>query len=332
MASTKRVCGEQDCNEYTSRANHPLCRSHCTASKAETIDECPNHSGVYKPSKYPVCRQCYVENTQIGKTTHSVAEKRERYSTGGWDKPYIGPKTNPSSTEAVSRVRRNMREHATECTNHESNTIQYLIDPILRDLGWNLDDPNQVRREYRPAEKQRRGKRGIAVDIALFENGTPTVFVEAKRLDRDYDPVYKEQLDKYTSYLDEGTAVLTNGRFWLVSPVRSGMTENLRVIDISQGSANNVIGELRSVIGKSTSSKAIRSSEPPSDIKEKLKEYRTREYKRHNKPAFTIFNNETIELIAAKRPSDLKALASIKGFGPLRIEEHGAAVLKIVKG
>ena len=194
MASTKRVCGEQDCNEYTSRANHPLCRSHYTASQAETIDECPNHSGVYKPSKYPVCRQCYAENTQIAKTTHSVAEKRERYSTGGWEKPFVEPKVAPLATEAVLRVRNNMDVHFKKCKKTETNTIQFLVEPILRGLGWNFDDPEQVDQEYKADKKAR-------VDIALLENGTPTVFVEVKRLDRDYDSDYKDQIDRYASYM-----------------------------------------------------------------------------------------------------------------------------------
>ena len=250
MARTRRICGEQDCEENTRRRNYPLCYSHYLTAESGTIDECPNHPGVYKPTKYPVCRQCYAEETQIFKTTHAVAEKREQYTTGGWDKPFIKPKAIPLSTDAVARVRKNMSEHARECANHESNTIQYLVDPMLRGLGWNFDDPEQVRKEYRPAEKRRWGKRGIAVDIALFESGIPTVFVEAKRLDREYNPDYRKQIDKYASYMDEGTAVLTNGRFWLVSPVRNGRTRDPEVIDISQGSPEEVADKLDSLIGK----------------------------------------------------------------------------------
>ena len=336
MTRTKRVCGEQDCKEYTSRANHFLCYSHYMASHAETIDECPNHPGVYKPKEYPICRQCYVAKRQIVKTTPSVREKRERYSSGGsgWDKLYSEPKSILLSTEAieaVSKVRKNMSEHGRECTLHESNTIQYLVEPILKGLGWDFSNPQEVIREFNPEGRRRFGN--IAVDIALLEDGEPKVFVEAKRLDRDYDPDYKKQIDKYASYMERGIAVLTNGQFWLVSPVRNGRPENVEVIDISKGPAEDVAGKLHSVIAKSASERANRkSSKHPADIKEQLREYRTREAKRRNKPEFTIFNNGAIELIAAIRPSDLNALANIKGFGPLKIEKHGAAILKIVKG
>ena len=84
-------------------------------------------------------------------------------------------------------VRRNMTAHESACVNNEANTIQFLIMPMLRGLGWNDDDPAQVIREYKPAGKRRYGQ-SMAVDIALLDHGVPKVFVEAKRLDREYDP------------------------------------------------------------------------------------------------------------------------------------------------
>lgn len=92
------------------------------------------------------------------------------------------------------------------------------------------------------------------------------VFVEAKRLDRDYDPDYKAQLDKYASYLDEGgIAVLTNGRFWLVHTVVNGDTDHLVTIDIAEGDAEIVAGKLDNVIGRDA-----RSNYSPSRLTRKL--------------------------------------------------------------
>ena len=106
--------------------------------------------------------------------------------------------------------------------NNEANTIQFLIMPMLRGLGWDDDDPAQVIREYKPAGKRRFGQ-SMAVDLALLDRGVAKVFVEAKRLDREYDPEYTEQLDKYASYLDDGgVAALTNGRHWLIHTVVKG--------------------------------------------------------------------------------------------------------------
>ena len=102
--------------------------------------------------------------------------------------------TVPSAVKAVNLVRKNMSSKV--CENHESNTSQYLIEPMLRGLGWDISDPSQVIKEFKPAGKRPWGQ-AISVDFALMEKEVPKIFVEAKRLDRYYDPDYKAQLDKY---------------------------------------------------------------------------------------------------------------------------------------
>ncbi len=180
------------------------------------------------------------------------------------------------------------------------------------------------------------------------------VFVEAKRLDRDYDRDYKTQIDEYASYMDIGIAVLTNGQFWLVSPVRNGRMETVEVIDIDKGPAEDIVRRLHNIIGKSTSKEAgLRSSpsydikedleerratevkrrkRPSYDIREDLKEYRDREAKQRNMPAYIIFTDKTINSISSLKPSSLPELEKIKGVGPATLEEHGTSILKIVEG
>ena len=154
--------------------------------------------------------------------------------------------------------------------------------------------------------------------------------------------------------MDRGTAVLTNGQFWLVSPVRNGRTETVEVIDISKGPAEDIARRLHEVIGKSTPKEAgLRSSpsydiredlkehgateakrrkRPSYDIREDLKEYRDREAKRRNRRAYFIFTDKTINSIAAYKPSSLPELKGIKGVGPATLKEHGPSILKIVEG
>ena len=356
MARRTPICAEQDCGEHTSRSDHPLCYPHWVASREGIIDKCPNHPGVYMPAEYDFCRECYGENKETVKTT-LVREKRDRYSVGGsgWDNPYSKPEVTLLSTEAVEaveKVRKNMSEHGEYCKLHESNTIRYLVEPILKGLGWDFSNPEEVRDQFNPEGRRPFGN--IAVDIALLEDGEPKVFVEAKRLDRDYDPDYKNQIDKYASYMDRGIAVLTNGQFWLVSPVRKGRTENMEVIDISKGPAEDIARRLHGVIGKSTSKGANLRSRPSYDIKEDLKEhrateakrrkrpsydiredlqkYRERKAKQRKRPAYTIFTDKTINSIAAYKPSSLPELERIKGVGPATLKEHGTSILKIVEG
>ena len=49
-------------------------------------------------------------------------------------------------------------------------------------------------------------------------------------------------------------------------------------------------------------------------------------------PAYAIFNNDTIDLIAAQRPTDLGQLGNIRGIGPSTLRQHGDAIIKIVRG
>ena len=341
QARAARICGEQDCNERTGRPDHPLCYPHWQDSQGGKIDECPNHPGVYKPSEYDICRSCYSQRRQPAQSTPMTVSQQPQGDSRGWNlQPVPEVKTvSPEAIEAVNRVRQNITAHKRECENHETSTIQFLITPMLRGLGWDFEDPNQVRTEFNPEDKRRYGQ--SRVDIALLEKGSPKVFVEAKRLDREYDHGYLEQLGKYASFLREGgIAVLTNGRFWQVYAVAKGKTELQHTIDIADDDAESVVIKLVKAIGRAASRTSTqRQAHPksvakpsPDAISENLRQYREREARQRRQPAYTIFSNDTIALIAAHQPTDLRQLGNIKGVGPGTLAVHGAAILKIVRG
>ena len=117
-------------------------------------------------------------------------------------------------------------------------------------------------REYKPAGRDRY-RQAIAVDIALLENGKPRIFVEAKRLDREYNLEYEEQLEKCASFLDDGRiAVLTNGRYWLVHEVVEGKTQHRLTVDVNEGAADDVARKLYNVIGRSAAGNAAVKAAP----------------------------------------------------------------------
>ncbi len=360
QAGAARICGEQDCNERTNRPNHPLCYQHYLAFQADDIDECPNHPGVYKPSEYDICRSCYSQRRQPAQSARTTDRQQPQDDSRGWNRqptPEVKP-ASPSvaAAAAVNRVRQNMTAYKRECENHETSTIQFLITPMLRGLGWDFDDPNQVRAEYSPEDKRRFGQ--IRVDIALFGEGSPRVFIEAKRLDREYDHGYLEQLGKYASFLREGgIAVLTNGKFWQVYSVENGKTDLRRTIDVAGGDAETVARELHNVIGReviSNSSEKIAPSvpdekpNPPATVEHppthdgfvgslehKLLIYRRECYQdmmRRGQRPYYVLNDETIERIVAQRPTDLRQLENIQGVYPSTLQRHGGAILKIVRG
>ena len=150
-AGATRICGEQNCNERTNRSNHPLCYQHYIAFQADVIDECPNQPGVYKPSKYDTCRRCCSERRQLAQATRTTFNQQPQDDSWGWNRQLPPePEAVPELTvRAVNRARRNLER--VESVNHESNTIQFLIMPLITGLGWDESDPEQVIREYKPA-------------------------------------------------------------------------------------------------------------------------------------------------------------------------------------
>ena len=88
----------------------------------------------------------------------------------------------------------------------EQNTKVGLIAPILRSLGWNVEDLREVHLEYkrRPTDKP--------VDYALMLNGAPRLFVEAKALDENLDDQrWANQIMGYAMVAGVRWVVLTNG-------------------------------------------------------------------------------------------------------------------------
>lgn len=62
----------------------------------------------------------------------------------------------------------------------------------------------------------------------------------------------------------------------------------------------------------------------------KLKSWRTAEAKQRSVPPYCILQDKVLLNIAHAKPADLKQLANIKGMGPVRIEQYGAALIKLI--
>jgi hypothetical protein len=121
----------------------------------------------------------------------------------------------PNSSEAVARV---VALAASAPRLNEADTRALLVDPILAALGWAMDDPSQVRREFNVYD-------GTCLDYALLIEGKPALFVEAKALGRSLDsPQHVAQVVNYGNNEGVRWCVLTDGRTWDVydafAPVR----------------------------------------------------------------------------------------------------------------
>jgi len=98
----------------------------------------------------------------------------------------------------------------------ESDTIRVLVLPVLGWLGWDLQDVEEVRSEYRHVSADN------PVDYALFLRGSPALFVEAKALGVSLDdrkPLL--QTLNYANTAGVDWCVLTNGAEWRIYKVHA---------------------------------------------------------------------------------------------------------------
>lgn len=105
----------------------------------------------------------------------------------------------------VEKLRERIDEHRDDLSKNEALTRYALIDPLLRELGWDTADPDLVIPEYKVS--------GRWADYALLNNGKPTMMVEAKSLE---SPL-QDALSQGIGYcLEQGTPYfsVTDGRRW----------------------------------------------------------------------------------------------------------------------
>jgi hypothetical protein len=112
-----------------------------------------------------------------------------------------------SLTNALPKLRKRIQKIQNRNENiGEQNTKAALIDPLLAALGWDVEDIDEVSREYR------RKFQDNPVDYALFMLRSPRLFVEAKGLEKDLsDRKWISQVLGYATVVGVEWCVLTNG-------------------------------------------------------------------------------------------------------------------------
>ena len=100
----------------------------------------------------------------------------------------------------------------------EETVKEYVIKPLLFNLGWNIFDPDELSKEYQLPN-------GEKIDYSLRLNWKSRIFVEAKRWKLRLTDNNRDQLFGYcmTALRDKEMAangdvpclgILTNGRHW----------------------------------------------------------------------------------------------------------------------
>ena len=111
-----------------------------------------------------------------------------------------------SLLQLVETLRERVEMHRAMLSQSEALTRYALIDPLLRELGWDTSDPAMVIPEYRSGSG--------SADYALLGNGSPSMMVEAKKLGT---PLRDQVLAQGINYcLMEGTNhfAVTDGASW----------------------------------------------------------------------------------------------------------------------
>ncbi len=110
----------------------------------------------------------------------------------------------------VETLRKHVDDHGDALRQSEALTRYVLIDPLLRELGWNTEDPDMVRPEFRVKNASDLFE---FVDYALHNNGKPVMMLEAKKLDTNL----RDAVGQGIQYcIEEGTKYfsVTDGRRW----------------------------------------------------------------------------------------------------------------------
>ena len=116
-------------------------------------------------------------------------------------------------TEALKLVQNRIKKFEREFTNNEQQTRLSLVDPVLRALRWDPQDPTVVKVEY---PVRQRNRNNTKADYALLDSGTtPVAFVEAKKLGTELGSA-QDQLFEYTAGQSVPYAIATNGANWVV--------------------------------------------------------------------------------------------------------------------
>jgi len=108
--------------------------------------------------------------------------------------------------ETIEQVRAKIVRYKTSRPINEESTRAALIEPIIRSLGWDVEDLEEVQREYKPR------KRDKPVDYALMSLRQPRLFIETKALGENLaDHRWANQIMGYAAVAGVKWVVLTDG-------------------------------------------------------------------------------------------------------------------------
>jgi DNA helicase II / ATP-dependent DNA helicase PcrA len=135
--------------------------------------------------------------------------------------------------------------------------------------------------------------------------------------------------DKTVVIAVPGLVLSDQGTEWTIESVdesgaaaRSGTAARRFVVGSKIGTAGGRNGKLRLLTEADPSATCVRADDALRKMRRLLAQ---------GKPAFTVFDDATIERLALALPTTLEALARIAGIGPVKLERYGDAVIVAIE-
>jgi hypothetical protein len=143
--------------------------------------------------------------------------------------------------QVIEQVRERAARYRQELAASEALTRYALIDPILRALGWPLDDPAVVRPEYSAGQ-------GKADYCLLGADGKPAVLIEAKTLGPKLPPITTAAVVGYAwRLIQQGIQIeyvgITNGLLWQIYRPFD-LKQPAHTVDLGKGTAAEAAVEI----------------------------------------------------------------------------------------
>lgn len=125
--------------------------------------------------------------------------------------------------DVINKCRERAQTFAEDLRKNEALTRYVLIDPILRALGWDTEDPSQIVPEFSTES-------GVP-DYALFHEGKNYVVIEAKALGQNLDTARKKTIE-YCWTRGVPYYTVTNGIKWEIYDVFSADPQKRKIVSV----------------------------------------------------------------------------------------------------
>ena len=134
----------------------------------------------------------------------------------------------------VEKLRERIDEHRDDLSKNETLTRDTLINPLLKELGW--DNPELVMPEFRVGRER--------VDYALLSDGKPIMVIEAKSLGTPLEEA-RAKAFRYRQKTKARYFSVTDGQRWEIQdykPVSGGEKKTVQIVefDLKDGVAAEV--------------------------------------------------------------------------------------------